>query len=174
MCLMVKKISSNLEEDQVSAPTYDELLHIYEKVYIAYEYVKKEKKSSFKEKISSLEKIHNSSLVKLEDLEKALDELKSDEIRMEIEFFEKLNSLTLENENLKSELIECRKSASTPRRKSIRYMHSFPKVRCYFCGLFQYFARLCALCSHSSSSFMPNFLLKDKGPKQIQVTKNLT
>lgn len=45
-----------------------------------------------------------------------MDKLKSDKIKIEIEFPEKLSSLILENEILKNELIERRKITSSPKK----------------------------------------------------------
>lgn len=58
---------SNLDDRQVSAPTYDDLLFIYEKMSNAYNRVRK-KNIIFKEKYYVLEKAHISSIVKYEDL----------------------------------------------------------------------------------------------------------
>lgn len=47
---MTKGRSSNLDEDHVSDLTYDKLLHIYGKVYDAYDHVRK--KIHFSKKIN--------------------------------------------------------------------------------------------------------------------------
>lgn len=83
---MAKGRSIDSNEDHVRIPTYDELLYIHEKVHASYEW-KKKKNSSLKEKISFVEKNHRSSLIKMKDLKKALEEWKSDKIRIKIEFF---------------------------------------------------------------------------------------
>lgn len=83
---MLKGRSRNMEEDQVSTPTYDELIYICEKLHALYECVKR-KHSSLMKNVILIEKTHNSILSELNDLKKALDELKSDKTRLRLFFF---------------------------------------------------------------------------------------
>lgn len=91
LCLMAKG-DSDLDENEISDPTYDDLLHIYNELHASYKCMKR-KYSYLRKEFAHLELTHSMTLIKLENYKKYLNELKIKKSRIEYEFFKILDYL---------------------------------------------------------------------------------